>query len=61
MERNTESNKHLSKVVKKKVTWSKILTDVKILSPQPSVFDPFVGIVFLEEEEEEIDMYESSK
>ena len=37
----------------KKVTWSENLTDVKVMTPQPSVFDNFAGIVFLEEEEEE--------
>ena len=58
MERNTESTEHLSKLAKKKVTWSKILTDIKMICPQTSVFDEFAGIVFLEEEEEEIDMYE---
>jgi hypothetical protein len=36
----------------KKVTWSENLTDVKLITPQPSVFDNFAGIVFLEEEEE---------
>ena len=39
----------------KKVTWSENLTDVKVMTPQPSVFDNFAGIVFLEEEEEEED------
>ena len=34
----------------KKVTWSENLTDVKVMTPQPSVFDNFAGIVFLEEE-----------
>ena len=37
----------------KKVTWKENLTDVKVMTPQPSVFDNFAGIVFLEEEEEE--------
>ena len=37
----------------KKVTWSENLTDVKVITPQPSVFDNFAGIVFLEEEEVE--------
>ena len=36
----------------KKVTWSENLTDVKVMTPQPSVFDNFAAIVFLEEEEE---------
>ena len=37
----------------KRVTWSENLTDVKVMTPQPSVFDNFAGIVFLEEEEDE--------
>ena len=37
----------------KKVTWSENLTDVKVITPQPSVFDNFAAIVFLEEEEED--------
>ena len=36
----------------KKVTWSENLTEVKVMTPQPSVFDNFAGNVFLEEEEE---------
>jgi hypothetical protein len=36
----------------KKVTWSENLTDIKVMTPQPSGFDTFAGIVFLEEEEE---------
>ena len=36
----------------KKVTWSKNLTDVKVMTPRPSVFDNFAGIMILEEEEE---------
>ena len=38
----------------KKVTWSENLTDVKVMTPQPSVFDNFAGIVFQEEEEESV-------
>ena len=38
----------------KKVTWSKNLTDVKVMTPQPSVFDNFAVNVFLEEEEENL-------
>ena len=37
----------------KKVTWSDNLTDVKVITPQPSVFQHFASHVFLEEEEEE--------
>ena len=37
----------------KKVTWSNNLTDVKVITPQPSVFQHFASHVFLEEEEEE--------
>ena len=37
----------------KKVTRSENLTDVKVITPQPSVFDNFAGIVFLEEEEDQ--------
>ena len=36
----------------KKVTWSDELTDVKVMTPQSSMFDNFAEIVFLEEEEE---------
>ena len=38
----------------KKVTWSENLTDVNVMTPQPSVFDNFAGIVFLEDEEENL-------
>ena len=37
----------------KKVSWSENLTDVKVMTPQPSVFDNIAGIVFSEEEEVE--------
>ena len=37
----------------KKVTWSENLTYVKVMTPQPSLFDNFAGIVFLEEEEDQ--------
>ena len=36
----------------KKVTWSENLTDVKIMTPQPSVFHNLREIVFFEEDEE---------
>ena len=36
----------------KKVTWSENLTDVKIMTPQPSVFHNLRDIVFCEEDEE---------
>ena len=36
----------------KRVTWSENLTDVKVMTPQPSVFDNFAGIIFFEEDEE---------
>ena len=36
----------------KKVTWSEKLTYVKMITPQPSVFENLTEIVFSEEEEE---------
>ena len=42
-----------SELAEKRVTWCRKLTNVKIMTPQSSVFDIFKGAVFLEEEEEE--------
>ena len=41
----------------KKVTQSKNLTDVKVMTPRPSVFDNFAGIIFFEEDEENFSEY----
>eukprot|EP00092_Neocalanus_flemingeri_P104341 GFUD01133635.1.p1 GENE.GFUD01133635.1~~GFUD01133635.1.p1 ORF type:complete len:105 (+),score=20.84 GFUD01133635.1:82-396(+) len=37
-----------------KKTWSEKLTDIKVITPQPSVFGNLAEIVFYEEEEEDI-------
>ena len=41
-------------LAEKRVTWCQKLTNVKIMTPQSSVFDIFKGAVFLEEEEEDV-------
>eukprot|EP00092_Neocalanus_flemingeri_P005923 GFUD01006377.1.p1 GENE.GFUD01006377.1~~GFUD01006377.1.p1 ORF type:complete len:186 (+),score=43.53 GFUD01006377.1:244-801(+) len=38
----------------KKVTWSEKLTDIKVITPQPSVLDNLKEIVFYEEEEDNL-------
>ena len=40
-------------LAEKRVRWCQKLTNVKIMTPQSSVFDIFKGAVFREEEEEE--------
>ena len=44
------TNQHKLEKLSKKVTWSENLTDVRILTPQPSVFEHFASLEFLEEE-----------
>eukprot|EP00092_Neocalanus_flemingeri_P059353 GFUD01070913.1.p1 GENE.GFUD01070913.1~~GFUD01070913.1.p1 ORF type:complete len:151 (-),score=35.55 GFUD01070913.1:113-565(-) len=38
----------------KKVTWSEKLTDIKVITPQPSVLDNLKEVVFYEEEEDNL-------
>ena len=40
-------------LAEKRVRWCQKLTNVKIMTPQSSVFDIFKGAVFMEEEEGE--------
>ena len=47
------SSKRLGKFAKK-VTWSEQLTDVRVMTPLPSVFEHFAGLVFLEEDEDQL-------
>ena len=49
------------KLFNKKVTWKCVLTDVKIMTPQLSVFDKYVNDVFLEEDEDDLETDETEQ
>ena len=42
------TNQHKMEKLSKKVTWSENLTDVRMITPQPSVFEHFSSLVFLD-------------
>ena len=39
----------------KRVTWSHQLTDVKVMTPQPTLFEEVADIIFMEEDEDMIE------
>ena len=45
----------------KKVTWSLQLIDVKVMTPQPTMYEKVADIIFLEEEEDMVEDKEKSE
>ena len=60
-ERNMERPGAKRVKLSKKVTWSLQLIDVKVMTPQPTMYEKVADIIFLEEEEDMVEDKEKSE
>ena len=57
MERTLERRAKFSK----RVTWSLQLTDVKVMTPQPTIFEEVADIIFMEKDEDMVEDDQTSE